>query len=198
MRMLTARLLFGLCVIGLWTGAQAQKHHDPLTSREVDQMRDSAQEPNRRIDLLIGFARERVMAIDRLSSATNTGTTKDGLDDAAKLTELLGDLADLIDELDDNLAMYSEHSEDLRRPLRHVLQAEAGFQRKLKTLGDNATPPQKRRIAAALEDAFDSLQSSMEGANAMLASQIAKRGEEKNKEDLDRQEAQEGRPPPER
>jgi predicted nucleic acid-binding Zn-ribbon protein len=147
-------------------------------------MRESAQDPKKRVDLLIAFARERVLAINRLQSST-----KAGLDDPGKVEELLSDLAVLIDELDDNLVMYSGHSEDLRRPLRHVLDAEAEFQQKLKTLSDNATPLQKRRIAAALEDASDSLHSSTESARAMLADQLEKKGEEKNKEKLDRDEA---------
>ena len=104
-------------------------------------MRETAQDPKKRIDLLIAFARERVLAIERLRSAT-----KPGLDDSGKVADLLGDLAALIDELDDNLAMYNSHSEDLRRPLRHVLDAEAEFQQKLNALNDTATPMQKRRF----------------------------------------------------
>ena len=195
MRMLIALLLAVFC-----TGAQAQMRHDPLTSREADQLRDSAKEPKRRIDLLIGFAAERVMAMERLrapSSDISRDTTKDGLDDSGKLAEMLGELGDLIDELDDNLEMYGKHGEDLRLPLRHVLEAEGEFLQKLKALEDHATPSEKRGMAAALEDASESLQDSMEGAKALLAGQIEKRGEEKDKKKLNRQEANEGREQPE-
>lgn len=185
MKILAAVFLATLCA-----GAQGQVHHDPLNSREIDQMRETAQDPKKRIDLLITFARERVLAIDRLRSAT-----KPALDDGAKVADLLTDFADLIDELDDNLTMYSRHSEDLRRPLRHVLDAEEEFQQKLNALNDTATPLQKRRFSAALADALDSLQSSTESARAMLANQIEKKGEEKNKEKRDRQEAQQNREP---
>ncbi len=181
MKLLTQILLMVLCA-----GAQAQMHHDPLNDREVDQMRENAQDPKKRIDLILAFARERVLAIERLR-----GATKPGLDDPGKVADLLTDVAALIDELDDNLAMYNGHSEDLRRPLRHVLDAETEFQQKLKALDGNATPLQKRRFAAALEDASDSLNSSMESAHAMLADQLEKKGEEKDKEKLDRQEAKE-------
>lgn len=179
MKILTAILLVGICVC-----AEAQRRHDPLSDREVAKMRESAQEPKKRIDLLVGFARERVLAIDRLRTAT-----KPSPDDASSVADLLGDLAAMIDELDDNLAMYGGHSEDLRRPLRHVLEAEAEFQQKLKLLNDNATPLQKRRFAAALEDASESLKSSTESARAMLNDQLEKKGDEKNKQKLDRQEA---------
>jgi DNA repair exonuclease SbcCD ATPase subunit len=178
-KIFTAILLSLLCA-----GAQAQMHHDPLNDREVDQLRDNAQDAKKRVDLLVAFSRDRMLAIDRLRSAT-----KQGIDDSSKIADLLSDLAALIDELDDNLAMYNGHSEDLRRPLRHVLDAEAEFQKKLTSLNDNATPLQKRRFAAALEDASDSLKTSTESARAMLADQLQKKGEEKNKEKLDRQDA---------
>jgi hypothetical protein len=155
-------------------------HHDPLNDREVDLLRESAQEPKKRVDLFISFSRDRMLAIERLRSATNPGTN-----DADKVSDLLADLAALVDELDDNLVMYNSHSEDLRRPLRHVLDAEAEFLNKLEALSNNATPLQKRRFAAALEDASDSIKSSTESARAMLADQIEKKGEEKNKEKLD-------------
>jgi len=181
----TKMMLAAILLVGLSPVAQAQIHHDPLTAREVDEMRDSAQDPKKRVEYLIDFARERVLAIDRLRT-----TTRPGLDDAGKMEQLLTDLAELIDELDDNLDMYNRHSEDLRRPLRQVIGAEAEFQQKLKALDDTATPLQKRRFAAALEDASDSLESSTDSARAMLADQIAKKGEEKKNDKADRQEVQ--------
>jgi chromosome segregation ATPase len=186
MKMLATILLSLLCAT-----AQAQAHHDPLNEREIDEMRESAQDPKKRIDLLIAFARERVLAIERLHSAT-----KPALAEADKVSDLLSDFAVLIDELDDNLAMYNGHGEDLRRPLRHVLDAEEEFQKKLDALNNTALPLQKRRFSAALEDASDSLQSSTESARAMLADQIEKKGEETNKGKRDRHDAQPMRVPP--
>ncbi len=179
MRTITALLVAGLC-----TFAQAQARHDPLTAREVDQMRETAQEPKERIDLLLGFARQRVLAIDALRSSS-----KPGPEDGGKIADLLSDLATLIDELDDNLNMYNGHSEDLRRPLRRVLEAEAEFQQKLQALNGHATPLQKRQFAAELDGASDALQSSTESARSMLAGQIEKKGDERNKQKPDRQEA---------
>ena len=174
-------------------GAAAQSRHDPLNPREVDQLRDSTQEPKKRIDLLVSFARERMLAIERLRSAAQPATqpavNQPGVDNSGKIADMLTELAAVIDELDDNLEMYNGRSEDLRRPLHHVLDAEAEFLQKLEALSDNATSQQKRRLAAALADASDSVKSSSDGARAMLADQIAKKGEEKNKEKLDRQEA---------
>lgn len=191
MKIVSTLLVAGI-VAAFCPCAPAQMGRDPLTSREVELLRDSAQEPKRRIDLLIGFTRERVMAVEQLHV-----TAKDGVDNSAKLAAMLDELADLIDELDDNLAMYSKRGDDLRRPLRHVLEAEGEFEQKLKPLENSASPEEKRRIAIALEDATDSLQSSMDSAKVMLASQLEKRGEEKDKEKLDRQEAKQRQGQPE-
>jgi len=174
------KILATILLAVLCTTSQAQTHRDPLNAREIDQMRESAQDPKKRIDLLIGFSRDRVLTIERLRTSN-----KAGLADAGKVADLLTDLAALIDEMDDNLVMYNGHSEDLRRPLRHVLDAEAEFQKKLATLNDNATPLQKHRFAAALEDASESIKSSTESARAMLADQVEKKGEEKSKEKPD-------------
>jgi hypothetical protein len=174
-----------ILLAALSTFAPAQTRHDPLTEREVDQLRDTAQEPPKRIEYLISYTRDRMLAIERLRSSTKPGPA-----DADKIADLLGDVASLIDELDDNLTMYNRHSEDLRRPLRHVLDAETEFQKKLAELSDHATPLQKRRFATALADATDSLQSSVESTNAMLADQLQKKGEEKGKDKPDRAEVQ--------
>lgn len=170
------RLLAVVLFVALAAGAQTK--HDPLTAREVDQMRDSAQDPKKRVDLLLSFARERVMAIERLRMAA-----KPGPNDPSTIAELLTDLAGLIDELDDNLSMYNGHSEDLRHPLHHVLDAEADFQKKLAELDESATSAQRRRFATALADASDSLKTSSDSARAMMADQINKKGELKDKAD---------------
>ena len=165
-------LLLLLCVC-----ASAQLRHDPLTSVEVDQMRDTAQDPERRIDLLLGFARIRLLGAGQLRVSPDSGGRE-----IAKAEELLGDFALLIDELDDNLEMYNQRGEDLRTALRHVLDAETVFQQELKGLADRFAPAEKQGSTAvsletALEDATDSLRSSTESAGAMLADQERQSGE---------------------
>lgn len=201
--LLASGLLLALCAEA---GAQARR--DPLNPREVEELRENAQQPKKRIELLISFAKERMLAVDRLcgsgkmdadkiASAQSNAAQSDAARaippdlDSGKVAELLGDLAAVIDELDDNLEMYGRHSEDLRRPLREVLDTEAEFRRKLETLNASATPLQKRRLAAALEDALESVKSSSESAQAMLTDQVAKKGEEKDKGKPERREARE-------
>ena len=173
------KMFVAAVVLILAVAAQAQfSRHDPLNAHEIELMREYAQEPQKRIELLLGFSRERMMAIDRLRAEP----TPDG----TKIGDLLTEFSAVIDELDDNLAMYNSHSEDLRRPLRHVIKSEAEFQQKLKTLRESASPLQKRGFAAALDDASDALDGSAESARTMLADQLAKKGEEKDKEKHDK------------
>ena len=178
------RIVAAALLLLLSAGVRAQMPHDPLTAIEVDQMRDSAPDPKRRIELLLGFAGDRLMAVERLRSATDPSSG-----DESKAEDLLGDFAQLIDELDDNLEAYSKRGDDLREPLRHVLGAEAGFQQKLTALADLADKAASQThgnpmhgLAAALEDATDSLESSNENAKAILAAEIQKRGKEKSRQ----------------
>lgn len=175
------KILTVVLLISIAGASAAQTRHDPLSAREVEQMRDSAQDPKKRVELVLSFARERMLAIERLRTAAKPGAA-----DSVTIASLLSDLAGLIDELDDNLDMYNRHSEDLRNPLRHVLDAEAEFQKKLAELGESATAQQKRFFSAALEDAADSIKTSSESARAMLTDQIAKKGEVKNKDKASR------------
>ena len=179
MRTLAAFLLAGLCALP----AQAQRKHDPLNEREIDQLREYAPEPKKRIDLLLEYTKARMLAVVRMGKAAKP--------DVEKLGDLLSDFTALVDELDNNLEMYNSHSEDLRRPLRHVLEAEAEFDKSLQALDAGATPLQKREFSAALEDAQEAVKTSTESAKAMLADQLAKKGEEKDKDKLDKQEAKE-------
>jgi len=43
--------------------AWAQRRRDPLTPPEIDQLRDTAWEPEQRLKLYVKFARERLAAV---------------------------------------------------------------------------------------------------------------------------------------
>jgi len=48
------------CVMLLLPMASAVPRHDPLTPAEIDQLRDTAQEPDQRLKLYVKFARARL------------------------------------------------------------------------------------------------------------------------------------------
>ena len=76
----------------------AQRHHDPLNDSEVDQLRETAQEPAKRMKLYVGFAKARMEMIQHLRA----DRALMGKDDE-EMRSRLEDLATLVDEIDDNL-----------------------------------------------------------------------------------------------
>ncbi len=158
------------------TLAAAQRTHDPLTTREVEQLREAAQDPERRIDLLLEYTTDRLLAVERLHKLEAPSDR-----DVETLASLLDDMATLVDELDDNLDMYDKHGEDLRRALRKVIAADEDFRTRLAMLDHERTMLHRRSYAAALAEAAESVQQSLESAHTMLDSQLARKGEEKEK-----------------
>lgn len=164
----------------LITTAGAQRR-DPLTTVEADQLREAAQEPIRRLPLIVKFARARMTAIVQLQA-----DPKASPDRGAKMHDLLEDFGLIIDELDDNIDDYDARNQDLRKPLKEVIDADTEFQAKLKTLKEAGSTD--KRIAAEMKDyafvldnAIDAVNTDLDNARKTLADQIANKGELKKK-----------------
>src|SRR2546430_17092096 len=70
------------------------RDRDPLTEKEVDQLRETAIEPEKRLKLMVDFTRARMVAIDQLQS-----DPKMAKDRAQKIHDLLEDIASLVEEV---------------------------------------------------------------------------------------------------
>jgi phage gp36-like protein len=151
-----------------------QRRHDPLSNKEVDELREAAQDPPQRIKLLLKFTRARMAVIEQLRANPKLAEA-----DRDKLAQALEDFADLVDELDGNLSNYDKLSKDLRKPLQDVIAADTEFQMKLKAMKDSLGNEMNTDYALALEAAIDSVNSSAASSRTLLADQIAKKGEEK-------------------
>jgi uncharacterized coiled-coil DUF342 family protein len=119
-------LLCGLLLAGTcW----AQHHHgDALSPAEIDQLRDAAQTPHERLGLYIQFARARLDSLDK--SRTNPEVK----DHAQELHDRLSDFVGIYDELDENVDTYADRKDDLRKPLKAVIEADTEFQTRLRAL----------------------------------------------------------------
>ena len=60
-----AALTLFLSGLGSLSRAQTNKR-DPMTDAEVDQMREAADYPNKRLELMVRFAKERIAMIELL------------------------------------------------------------------------------------------------------------------------------------
>jgi len=155
------------------TGLLAQRR-DALTDKESDQLREAALEPNTRLHLMVGFAKARMEAIERLRSDPNMARAQQD-----ESTVLLDDIAAIVDEIDDNISDYDHKGEDIRKGLREVIEMDTGFLQKLKAFNEQAEKEQRKMYAFAVENALESINSSADSARATLDDENAKKGKEK-------------------
>ena len=126
---------------------------DPLNQKEVDELRDTNQEPEKRLPLIVRFARERLDA----AQAARVNPKLSAADRAATIHDSLQDFLSIYDELDDNLDMYTDQKEDLRKPLKMVIAGDGEFKVKLDQLRQNSSPEEMKVYAFALTSAIQAV-----------------------------------------
>jgi hypothetical protein len=147
--------------------ASAQRHRDPLTQQEIDQIRDASWEPKQRLTLYVQFARARLVKLELMRSDPKTK------DRAGQTHDLLDDFQLLYDELNDNIDTYVERKDDIRKPLKAIIEADTEFQAKLRSLKDAANVPaeEARTYEFVLTNALDTVDTSSEDHKKLLADQ---------------------------
>ncbi len=114
----TARGLAILCLAGLGTFyAGAQAKDDPLNEKEVDQVREVADQPIERVKLYMKFIDQRTDAIQELTGDTRVQNRP------MKVHNLFEEYTRLVDELQDNLDGYDETHSDVRKALKELVPA---------------------------------------------------------------------------
>lgn len=156
------------------TSSFPQVHQrDPLTSKEVDQLRETAQEPEKRLKLMVEFTRARMMTLEQVR--TDPKVAKDR---GERMHDLLQDIASMVDELDDNVDDYNQRNADLRKPLKGIVEMDSDFQAKLRELNTAAQDPKNVGEAAdykfALQDATESVNQSADTSRKLLEEQNVK------------------------
>src|ERR1700737_665242 len=112
--------------------AAGERRRDPLTQAEIDQVRDASWEPQQRLGLYMKFARSRLVALEQMR---NDPKTKDR---AAQTHDQLDDFLLIYDELNDNVDTYLSRKDDIRKPLKLIIEADTEFQAKFRGLKDPA------------------------------------------------------------
>jgi hypothetical protein len=134
----------------------AQKKDDPLNPLEIDQLRDAMLDPDERLKLYVKFARDRMAKLEEMRS--NPKTTERGLQTHDRLQDFLT----LYDELNDNIDMYFGRKNDIRKPMKAVIEADTEFQSKLRALKSSAVanPSETKQFEFLLTDALDTVDTS--------------------------------------
>jgi hypothetical protein len=133
-----------------------QRRRDPLNPLEVDQLRDAMLDPDERLKLYVQFARDRMVKLEQMRADPKA------TDRAMQTHDMLQDFLTIYDELNDNVDMYVGRKNDIRKPLKLVIEADTEFQSKLRALKDaaNANPTEAKQYEFLLTDALDTVDSS--------------------------------------
>ena len=145
----------------------AQRQREALTDPEIDQLRDTALEPDLRLKLYVQFARARLVGLEQARS--DPKTTDRGQETHDRLQAFL----DVYDEMDDNIDTYVGRKSDLRRVLKTIIEADNEFQAKLRALKDAASTAKEEteQYRFLLSTALETLNSSAQDHRELLTEQ---------------------------
>ena len=145
----------------------AQRHRDPLTQQEIDLIRDVSWEPQQRLALYVQFSRTRLAKLELMRADPKTK-------DRAKQThDMLDDFLLIYDELNDNVDTYVDRRDDIRKPLKVVIDADIEFQAKLRALREAAdvSAQESAQYEFVLSNALDTVDGSTEDHRKLLSDQ---------------------------
>ena len=146
--------------------ALAQKHRrDPLSPLEVDKLRDSALVPDTRLKLYVEFARAR---LDKLQQAHSDTSAKDR---DQQTRDALQDFTDVYDELNDNVDTFADRGDDLRKPLKPVIEADTEFGSKLRAFQASLSEQEARDDEFLLGSAIEAVDNGAKDHRDLLAEQ---------------------------
>jgi len=165
-RVLFVASLILVCWNGLH-GSPQTRERDPLNDKEIDEMRDTADFPDKRIELMIKFARERMTAIEQLRS-----DSKSARDRPRQVHDLLQDFSTLVDEIDDNIDMYASHKTDMRKGLKLLIEADSEWLLKLRAFKEQSPPEELELYSFILANTVDAVNDSAKGARETLQEQV--------------------------
>jgi hypothetical protein len=156
-------LLLGLVVA---SPALAQtRNRDPLSDAEVDQMREAADFPDKRLTLMIRFAKERIAMIGLLRTDPPSATRP------KQIHDYLQDFISILDETDDNIDMYGSHHSDMRKGLKLLIEADSEWQLNLRQLKEQSPADELQQYSSVLANAIDAVGESAKTARETLEEQ---------------------------
>jgi hypothetical protein len=155
-----------LCCCVLPSGAQAHRR-EPLAPTEIDELRDAAMDPDVRLKLFVRFARARLASVEQLRSDPKAT-------DRGRLThDRLQEFVDIYDELNENIDNFIDRKEDMRKPLKAVIEADNEFQAKLLALKSSpgAGPKETDQYRFLLDNALEAVGTGVQDHKQLLVEQ---------------------------
>jgi len=138
--------------------AQKEKR-DPLTSAQVEKIREAGIDPAERVKIYTKIVDEHVVTIKGLTNRSKSTARSHRLD------EELQDLTALMDELGSNLDVYADRHADLRVSLKPLTEATPGWLTAIKAL------PGESGFDLARKEAIESGQDLADQAERLLREQ---------------------------
>jgi hypothetical protein len=161
--MITLLVLF--CCVAT-AGAQVRRR-EPLAPEEIDQLRDAAMDPNARLRLFSRFARARLVALEQIRNDPKAT-------DRGQLTHnRLQEFVDIYDELNENIDNFIDRKEDMRRPLKAVIEADHEFEVKLQALksAPDASAKEAEQYRFLVDNALEAVGTGMQDHKQLLVEQ---------------------------
>jgi hypothetical protein len=106
-----------ICLLGVLTLEAQKEKREPLTSAQIEEIREAGINPGERVKLYTKFLDAQAEAIKDLGGRVKSSTRSHRLD------EQLQDFTALMDEFGSNLDLYSERHADIRKPLKSLTEA---------------------------------------------------------------------------
>jgi len=145
--------------------SMAAQHHDPLNPVEVDQLRDAMLDPDQRLKLYVKFARDRINKLEAMRADPKAANRP------KQTHDMLEDFLAVYDELNDNVDMYMGRKDDIRKPLKAIIEADTEFQSKLRAIKDSAHTDagESQQYEFLLSNSIDTVDSSAEDHRKSVA-----------------------------
>ena len=140
---------------------------EPLNPKEIDLLRDAAQQPAQRLKLYVEFARTRLVSLEEMRADPKTK------DRAQQTHDKLENFLAVYDELNDNIDTFVERKEDLRKPLKMVIEADTEFQAKLRALANarDSNPSEAEHYQFLLDNVVETVDASVQDHRQLLNEQ---------------------------
>jgi|SRR6266481_522729 len=151
---------------------QLNRSRDPLTEKEIDELREQTIEPEKRLKLFVQFTALRLDWVEKSPPPDNL--THERLPTTP--LQALEDFTALVDEIDSNVDMFHRQHNDIRKSLKLVVESETKWIERLKAWEGNLASlakdsGQQQKLRLAIKDAIEAIESNLESMKAVITEQ---------------------------